>query len=177
MKSLKSESNCLFCKLSELINHLTKKLNPMNKQIFTLSFLALMLSSCATLFTRGSDTISFNSDPSGATVYLNGVQLCKTPCLIPIKRELGDTDVQISLEGYETRILSLNKSLNVVSILNLGNLLGWAIDAATGAIMTYDMKQYQVDLRKDKQMSSALKSSYEIHINEEDKTLDVYVLE
>ena len=65
----------------------------------------------------------------------------------------------------------------MVSILNLGNLLGWAIDAATGAIMTYDMKQYQVDLRKDKQMSSALKSSYEIHINEEDKTLDVYVLE
>jgi len=39
------------------------------------------------------------------------------------------------------------------------------------------MKQYQVDLRKDKQISSALKSSYEIHINEEDKTLDVYVLE
>ena len=136
-----------------------------------------MLSNCATLFTRGSDTISFHSDPSAATVYLNGIQLSKTPCLVPLKRELGDTDVQISLDGYETRVLTLNKKFNVVSILNLGNPLGWGIDAVTGAMMTYDMKQYQVDLKKDKSFSLALKSSYEIHINEEDRTLDVYIKE
>lgn len=149
----------------------------MKTKILTLTLLSLMLSSCATLFTRGSDVIAFNSDPAGATIYMNGIQLCKTPCQVPIKRELGDTYVQVSLEGYEARMITLNKKLNVVSILNLGNLFGWAIDAVTGAMMTYDMRQYQIDLKKDKSFSSALKNAYEIHINEEDKTLDIYVRE
>jgi hypothetical protein len=149
----------------------------MKKAYLALSLIAIMLSSCGTLFTGGDDTLTFNSNPSGASVYLNGMELCTTPCIVPVKRELGDTYVQISLDGYETRVLTLDKTLNVVSILNLGNLIGWAIDAATGAIMVYDMKQYKVDLKKDKQVSSALKTSYEIRINEEDKTMDVYVLE
>jgi hypothetical protein len=124
----------------------------MNKKITFPKVSALMLiaalsfSSCATLFTGTKDTIRFNSTPSGATVYIDGVEQCKTPCTLLMKRSLNNTDVEFKLDGYETRIITLSKEFNVVSVLNLTNLFGWAIDGVTGAVMQYDKKAYDITL-------------------------------
>ena len=95
----------------------------------------LFMTCCATLFTGTQDRITFNSTPSGATIYIDGVEQCKTPCSIKVNRSINDTDVEFKLDGYETRLITLSKELNVVSIINLGNLFGWAIDALSGAVM------------------------------------------
>jgi hypothetical protein len=133
----------------------------------------LLLTSCSALFTGTKDEITFNSTPAGAVVYKDGIELCKTPCAVSIKRSLGDTKVEMKLDGYQTRVFTLDKAFNVVSVLNLGNLLGWGIDAATGAIMKYDKKNYTMELSKEKRVSSL--QPEKIYIDTKKNTVDVYV--
>jgi uncharacterized protein YceK len=145
------------------------------KKIFILLIVPFIVSSCATVFTGTRDTISFNSTPEGAMVYKDGLELCKTPCRIPIKRSLNDVDIEFKLDGYETRLFTLDKEFNIVSVINLGNLLGWAIDAATGSIMKYDRKSYELEL-KQKNLS-ALENPKEIHIDTKQNIVDIYVVQ
>jgi hypothetical protein len=81
-------------------------------------------------------------------VYKDGLELCKTPCRIPIKRSLNYVDIEFKLDGYETRLFSPDKEFNIVSVTNLGYLLGCAIDASTGSIMKYDRKSNELELKK-----------------------------
>ena len=82
----------------------------------------LLITGCATLFTGTKDKITFNSEPSGATIYIDGVEQCKTPCTMTVKRSISDTEVEFKLDGYETRLITLSKELNLVSIINTINL-------------------------------------------------------
>jgi len=111
--------------------------------------LPLLLFSCATLFTGTTDDIYINSNPNGASIYIGGLKVGKTPATITVKRPgFNDKEVVLKLEGYETKRFILKKSFNAVSILNLGSLLGWVIDFATGSIYKYDPKSYDIDLEK-----------------------------
>ena len=132
----------------------------------------LFMTSCATLFTGTQDRITFNSTPSGATIYIDGVEQCKTPCSIKVNRSINDTDVEFKLDGYETRLITLSKELNVVSIINLGNLFGWAIDALSGAVMKYDKKTYDITL-EDKR-TSMIKPT-RINIDTKNNIVELYV--
>jgi hypothetical protein len=146
----------------------------MKKNIFLLA-IAFITCSCATVFTGTRDTISFNSTPEGALVFKDGLELCKTPCRIPIKRSLNDVDIEFKLDGYETRLFTLDKEFNIVSVINFGNLLGWAIDAVSGSIMKYDRKSYELELKKKN--LSFLENPREIHINTKQNIVDVYVMQ
>lgn len=139
----------------------------------TIMIVSILMTSCSALFTGTKDEITFNSTPVGAVVYKDGIELCKTPCAVAIKRSMGDTKVEMKLDGYQTRIFTLDKAFNVISVLNLGNLLGWGIDAATGAIMKYDKKNYTMELSKEKRVSSLQPDK--IYIDTKKNTVDVYV--
>jgi len=143
------------------------------KNLISMTLIALTLSSCATIFTGTKDTISFNTKPEGATIYLDGLELCKTPCHVPVRRSINDTDIEVKLDGYNTRLITLNKELNLISIINLGNLVGWGIDALTGALMKYDRKSYNLELTQDK--SSSMIQPYRVDINTTDNTVSLYV--
>ncbi len=136
-------------------------------------FSLCLLSSCATIFTGTRDLISFDSTPHGAVIYKDGVELCKTPCSFPMKRDLNDVSLEIKLDGYQTRVFKLDKQLNIVSVLNLGNLLGWGIDALSGSLLKYDRKRYDLVLEKDKMMSSIRPSKILIDTKEKVVTLMV----
>ena len=111
------------------------------------------MTGCATIFTGTKDRIAFTSTPSGATIYKDGVEICTTPCNYKVKRSLNDTEVEFKLDGYETRLITLDKEFNLVSIINLGNLFGWGIDALSGAVMKYDRKSYDIKLSPEKSAS------------------------
>lgn len=133
-----------------------------------------MLSSCATLFTGTKDTIYFNTQPEGATVYIDGVEVCKsTPCSVRVSRSLGDKNVQFKLDGYKARVITLDKEFNAVSILNFFGLIGWGVDAATGSIMKYGQKGYDIEL--DKKLASV--KTQTIEIDTEKKEVAIYVQE
>ena len=47
----------------------------------------------------------------------------------------------------------INKSFNAVSVINLLNILGWGIDAATGAMTKPEFKFYQIDFQPKEEKS------------------------
>ncbi len=147
----------------------------MKGKLFILAIVSVFLmTSCATIFTGTKDTLRFDSNPQGAKVYIDGLEICKTPCTTVVKRSLSDKFAEIRLEGYETRVITLDRTFNVVSVINLGSLLGWGIDTATGALMKYDRKGYYVKLEKDNR-TSLLQNPSRIEINTDTKIVNVYV--
>ena len=118
--------------------------------IGSLVIVAMFMTSCATIFTGTKDRIYFKSNVPGATVSLNDNELCKTPCDTKIKRKLGTTMVEVKADGYEPKLVELDKQFNIVSIINLFEVVAWAIDLATGSVMSYDQKVYKVELTKSK---------------------------
>jgi len=152
-----------------------KKLIDMKKNV-SIVFVStmIMLTSCATLFTGTKDRISFNSTPSGATIYIDGIEQCKTPCTLKVKRSLSDKDVEFKLDGYETRLITLSKDFNVISVLNLGNLFGWAIDALSGAVMKYDKKTYDITLDNK---STSMINPTRINIDTNLNVVELFIVE
>lgn len=110
----------------------------------------LSLQSCATIFTGTKDTIRFESKPAGAKVRIEGIDVGRTPVDAVVKRSINDKTATMTLEGYDSRTFELSKEFNVISILNLFGLVGWAIDAATGSLMKYDQKVYTIELETEK---------------------------
>ena len=131
------------------------------------------MTSCATIFTGTKDTIRFDSTPQGAKVYIDGLEVCKTPCTTQVKRSLSDKLAEMKLDGYETRVITLDREFNAVSIINLGFLIGWGIDAATGSLMKYNKKGYDIELEKENR-TSMLENPSKIEINT-DKKLFMYI--
>lgn len=149
----------------------------MKKLITKVAFglMIVSMSSCATIFTGTKDRISFNSNPQGAVIYKDGIELCVTPCSYNVKRSINDTDIEIKLDGYQTRLITLDKEFNVISVINLGNLFGWGVDAISGAVMKYDKKSYDFTLTKEK--TASITDVNRIDLNSEKNTADIYVIQ
>lgn len=152
----------------------------MNKKTKSLIIMSLLLvasisfTSCSTLFTGTKDRITFNTNPPGARVYINGIEQGVTPLTMKVKRSLNDTDAEFKLDGYETRLITLSKGFNVVSVINLGNLLGWGIDALSGSIMKYDQRSYDITL-DDKKVAEI--NPNRINIDTENNIVELFVTE
>ncbi len=145
-----------------------------NISIILLAAMMLFMTSCATLFTGTKDSIRFNTEPQGATIYIDGIEQCKTPCTLKVKRSINDTGVEFKLDGFETRLITLSTEFNVVSILNFGNLLGWGIDAISGAVMKYDRKAYDITLANKK---TSMINPTRINIDTKKNIVELYVAE
>lgn len=111
---------------------------------------AISLSSCATIFTGTSDSITFNSKPEGAKVFEAGIEKCTTPCTYKVSRSLSQKNIELKKDGYENKVFTLDSKFNAVSILNFFGVLGWGIDAATGSLKKYDTKAYNIELDQKK---------------------------
>ena len=147
--------------------HSTKRL------LYTTSLFALVLSipflfsSCATLFSGGSQDVEIQSTPSNADVLVEGSKRGTTPAEIEITRpEQGEApEITIQKEGYEAKTLSLQKSFNAVTLLNILNpfsyfplglpATGFVVDWVTGALWDYDPEGYTVELASGNASSMA----------------------
>lgn len=147
----------------------------MKKTILSLLATTLLLTSCATIFTGTYDYISFDSKPSGTKVFLDGIELCETPCGEDIKRSINSKEVEFVLDGYKTKVVRLDKEFNVISVLNMTTIFGWAVDVATGAVLKYGRKHYRVDMERDEAFIASLKEAKEIHIDSNTKEATIYV--
>ena len=107
----------------------------------------IIINGCATIFTGSSDNINFTSNPSGAKIVLDGLDIGKTPATLEIKRSgFKDKEITLKLDGYEDRTFLLQKEFNAIAILNFAGILGWFVDFATGSVMKYSQLAYNVDL-------------------------------
>ena len=117
----------------------------MKKIIFSLGVLStLILSSCATIVCGSKQNISFNSTPANASIYINEVEVGKTPFQTKLERK-KEHSVVIKLDGYKPYETKLTKKFNAWYLGNLifGGIIGLVVDPITGAI--YELSPDQVN--------------------------------
>lgn len=119
------------------------------KAVFVLILAAVLLftSSCGTIFTGTKQNVLIKSNPSGAKIQVDGVDRGTTPSNVQLKKAFKGQVITLTKDGYERYEFAPETTFNPVSILNLLGMVGWAIDAATGAMMKYDPTFYEVDLK------------------------------
>ena len=93
------------------------------------------MTSCATVFCGSKAKVTFDSDiAEKATLTIDGRKYTNVtfPYTTKIRRGFDETVVKAESPAYTTETVIINKSFNAVSVINLLNILGWGIDAATG---------------------------------------------
>ena len=119
----------------------------MKFKIFTAIIISsLAMQSCATIFTGSKQSIQIGSIPAGAKIQVDGIDRGTTPSVVKLKKGFDGQMVTLKKEGYETKTFQPETTFNPVSVLNLFGILGWAIDAASGAMMKYDPTSYEINL-------------------------------
>jgi hypothetical protein len=95
----------------------------------------VFLTSCATVFKGSNEPVNLNSDPPGATVYLNGQPLGKTPTQVSLESK-NTYFFEFRKEGYESRSVLVNHSVGagwvVLDVIFLLFLVPIIVDAVTG---------------------------------------------
>ena len=91
----------------------------------------IFFTSCGALFTSGKGRVAMNTPKEkGTTVLVNGIEKGNTPIQLKLK---VDDIITFEKEEFETRTVVVDGKFNFVSILNGFNILGWVIDAVSGA--------------------------------------------
>jgi hypothetical protein len=148
------------------------------KVISGLLVVSMLLTSCASIFTGAKRNVMFESNPSGAKVYLNGMEQCIAPCQVKVKK---DDRIDFKLEGYKERVVVMDADFNLVALLNGFSLLGWGIDALTGSLHRVNTKYVKVDLDKgnDRQVLKEYIDKgniTKVAINSDDKTIETTIV-
>ena len=80
----------------------------------------------------GSDLVAINSNPSGATVHIDGVQVGVTPLTITVSPRAKV--MTFAKDGYAAVTIPIPKDWNAWTIANVIWLPGVVVDAVTGNI-------------------------------------------
>lgn len=122
----------------------------MKKTIFSLTLLStLMLTSCATIVCGSKQEVSFNSTPANASIFINEVEVGKTPFKTKLERN-KEHSVVIKLDGFKPYETKLTKKFNAWYIGNIvfGGLIGLIVDPVTGAIYQLSPKEVNAQLQQ-----------------------------
>ena len=114
----------------------------MKNSLLILSVLILS-SSCATIMTGKTQEVTFDSEPQGAEVAVNGRVIGKTPTTIQLDKKKDQT-VSFKLEGYKTRTRTLETKLNAWFMGNI--VLGGFIGSTTDGIQEVCMSILQINI-------------------------------
>lgn len=111
----------------------------------------LYMTSCASIFCGAKKKVTFESNVpvKSANLTIDGRKYTNItfPFVAKVKRGFSDSVVEAEAEGYEKTSLVIEKKFNAVSVINLIEVLGWGIDAATGAITKPQYKKYHLDFK------------------------------
>lgn len=113
-----------------------------------LAALALTGGGCATMINGRYQQIAVASTPAGATVFVDGNETARTPCVVSVTRHDNHT-IRVVSDDHEARGVTLHRELTPWAWLNIANggLPGVTVDATTGAL--YDLVPRAVNLLLD----------------------------
>ena len=126
----------------------------MKKSLFYLAACAICLSSatsCASIFCGSKAKVTFDSNvKEGVSLTIDGIKHHDVtfPFTTKVKRGFDDTIIKAEAKGHKTETVVIDKKFNPVAIINLCEILGWAIDAATGAITKPAQNYYELEFKK-----------------------------
>ena len=103
----------------------------------TVLVLLVALSGCASIINGTTQKVPVTAEPSNATVVAVGGELVvngTAPCTLVLKRKHPQV-LTISAPGYKTQTVQLQSVLSgaVAGNILAGGLIGWGVDAASGA--------------------------------------------
>ena len=133
------------------------------KNIIIATACVFLFSSCASIFCGTKAKITLRNDEMYTPVtisYDNKKQNVNLPAKIKVKRGYHPTDIYVESKGYEPTHITVNKKFNPVSVINLTNLLGWGIDAASGAITKPEDKIYYFSMQPTLNLQPQTKNVY-----------------
>ncbi len=110
----------------------------------------VLFNGCATIFSGSKNDVSFSSDPSGASIYIDGMLMGKTPLLIELSKK-REHHVEFRLEGYEPGPRLITHSVGagwVILDVLFGGLIGIVVDAVTGSWYSLDDHHVHATLEK-----------------------------
>ena len=108
----------------------------MKKSILTIGIItSSLLTSCATIVSGSKQTVKFNSTPSEAKIFINEVEVGKTPFETKLERK-KEHSIVIKLDGYKPYQTTLTRKFNAWYLGNIlfGGIIGLIIDPITGAM-------------------------------------------
>ena len=138
----------------------------MKNSLLILSVLILS-SSCATIMTGKTQEVTFDSEPQGVEVAVNGRVIGKTPTTIQLDKKKDQT-VSFKLEGYKTQTRTLETKVNAWFMGNivLGGFIGSTTDGITGGMHEYSPNQYYITLSKYNNVSTTIFGSDKAKVKE-----------
>ena len=97
----------------------------------------LVLTGCAGVVRDSTQMLRITSAPPSATVLLSDDQVCTTPCELKVARA-QDIQVEVSLEGYETQMATLESRVDAVGVAAQGgNALGILSVVTTASALAF----------------------------------------
>lgn len=126
--------------------HLALELTSM-RVVVIVPLLFLLTTSCATIIASGPDAVPVNSEPEGARVLLDGQAVGRTPLTASLSRKCEGV-LTFQLDGYETRVVDLDKVVNgwIFGNIIFGGLIGIAVDLITSNQGKYSTSPVFVEL-------------------------------
>jgi hypothetical protein len=106
------------------------------------------LTGCATLFSGGPDKIPVQSNPPGASVYVDEMLVGQTPTTVTLKRGQGSGTIKIAAPGYAPVVVQRDKKIQGWFWVNviLFSPVGIVVDLVTGNVKRYDRSPISVGL-------------------------------
>lgn len=131
--------------------------NKMFKTLGVLLVSGVLFTNCATIFKGNSADIRVNSNPSGATISVNNVNMGVTPQTMSLKRNSGHV-LTFSKDGYEDVVVEIEQKFDIATTV-VGNIFSWAllgivVDVATGA--AYSLTPADVQANFDKMAAAGI---------------------
>lgn len=119
----------------------------MNKiSLAALLSLTILFSGCATVIKGSDQTLTFNSQPDGAQVLLDGTSVGVTPLVVKVKKNTVSV-VSVKKDGYVTQMLPIEKKYDAVTLLSIF----WdysTTDLISGAAYEYVPNTFYFELKK-----------------------------
>lgn len=111
----------------------------------------MVIAGCATIITGTDQSMTFNSEPEGATVIVAGKTLGKTPITVQVPKD-KNMSLTFEKEGYKSFTTQLSTTLQgwFWGYIVIGGFLGSTTDGISGAMHQYSPDQYFVTLASDK---------------------------
>lgn len=137
----------------------------------------LITTSCASILTGSKRKVLFESEPSGAKIFVNGFEKGKTPTQIKVA---ADDRIDFRLDDYRERVVVMDSKFNLVAILNGLSIIGWGIDALTGSLKRVDTKYVKVTLEKGDKAAflDYMKNGdlQKVNVDEENKIIETIIV-
>ena len=103
---------------------------------------------CGTIMQGTTQQIGINSNPSKASVTINGQNKGATPMIVDLKRKDSHM-IRIELDGYEPYETTLTRKVSgwVWGNIVFGGLIGLVVDASAGGMYNLTPEQINAELR------------------------------